>query len=295
MGTEITASTEELTRLVHLHLADLGEEDPCWMIAESPLSGRGVFAKRDILQGEEIFREHTLLAGPTSHKNIPLNICTICYHYLEEDDALCPAGCAMPVCGTCSKLERHTNECFLFRKWKPKDTTKIVPQALRILSIVRCFFLNEDQRKLLYAMQANTDKYYKKEIQTAADCFENFPKETDLLDYFYRTVCTYNTNAFQSSSTVNGREVQVRALFPLGGILNHACTPNANHRFEDCETIVLTATRNIAKGEELTTTYTKVLWSNLSRKIFLAMTKHFMCHCSRCLDPTVSYSIALSI
>lgn len=286
---EASVSLEELTQLINLHLGDLAEKDPNWIIAESPLGGRGVFAKRNINKGEEIFREHTLLVGPTSRKNMPLNICVICYNLLnEENNVLCPNGCCLPVCETCSKSDKHAQECNLFRKWKPKDTTKIEPPVVRLLSVVRCFFLSGNERKLLYAMQANNDKYYMKEIQTAANCFENFPQEADALDYFYRTVCAYNTNAFQATSTVNGHEVKLRALLPLAGLLNHACTPNANHDFVDCETIVLSATRDIAKGEEITTTYTKVLWSNLTRKMFLAMTKHFMCNCSRCLDPTVS-------
>ncbi|TMW44033.1 hypothetical protein DOY81_010886, partial [Sarcophaga bullata] len=81
--------------------------------------------------------------------------------------------------------------------------------------------------------------------------------------------------------------VLIRALFPLAGLLNHLCTPNANHHFENGETIVISAARPIAKGEEIVTSYTKLLWSTMARKVFLAMTKHFMCNCDRCLDPTV--------
>ncbi|EDW43951.1 GM18905 [Drosophila sechellia] len=32
--------------------------------------------------------------------------------------------------------------------------------------------------------------------------------------------------------------------------------------------------------------YAKLLWSTLARKIFLGMTKHFICKCVRCQDPT---------
>ncbi|XP_030379690.1 SET domain-containing protein SmydA-8-like [Scaptodrosophila lebanonensis] len=285
----ISASTQELAELIDVHLGELRPESPAWRVSDSPISGRGIFAVRDIVKGEELFREHTLLVGPTAHRSTNLRTCTLCYRLVpgeDDTDAMCPAGCGLPVCPECAVSERHANECKLFRKWEPKELGHIEPRALRILSVVRCFFLNEAQRRLLYAMQANADKYYMKEVERAAGCFEHFPHEQDMLDYFYRTICAFNTNAFESRSRVEGHEVLVRALFPLAGLLNHQCTPNASHHFEDAETIVVTAAERIPQGAEITMSYTKVLWSTLARKMFLGMTKHFMCHCPRCEDPT---------
>ncbi|XP_032594066.1 SET domain-containing protein SmydA-8 isoform X2 [Drosophila grimshawi] len=287
----ISASTQELATLIDEHLGALRAESPSYRVADSPISGRGIFALRDIAKGELIFREHTLLVGPTAHRGRNLRTCTQCYGQPPGDSdasALCPAGCGLPVCGNCASSTRHTPECQLFRKWQPKEATKagIEPQALRILSVVRCFFLNEPQRKLLYAMQANADRYYIREVERAAECFEQFPRDPELLEYFYRTVCAFNTNAFESRFHIDGQEVVARALFPLAGLLNHQCTPNAAHHFEDGETIVVTATERIPMGAEITMSYAKLLWSTLARKMFLGMTKHFMCRCPRCQDPT---------
>ncbi|XP_065365041.1 SET domain-containing protein SmydA-8 isoform X1 [Calliphora vicina] len=288
MSMPISVSTQELAELINVHLAEFLEKDPAWQVLDSPISGRGIFARRDIAAGETILREHALLAGPTANLSSKLNTCCVCYCRLEGSDQemMCKNGCTMPVCDNCITSERHAMECHLFRKWRPKDTTKVNRHSLRIVSVIRCFFLNELQRKLLYALQANPDKYYMIEIQRASECFEYFPKESDMLDYFYRTVCAFNTNAFEGRSCVGGHEVQVRALFPLAGLLNHQCTPNANHHFENGETIVITAARPIAQGEEIVSTYVKLLWSTLVRKTFLAMTKQFICTCKRCCDPT---------
>ncbi|XP_037812856.1 SET domain-containing protein SmydA-8-like [Lucilia sericata] len=290
MSMSISVSTQELAELINVHLGELLEKDPAWQVLDSPISGRGIFATRDIAVGEVILREHAILAGPTANMSSTLNTCCVCYCLLEgsDEEIMCKNGCTMPVCDKCITSDRHAMECLLFRKWKPKDTTKINRHALRIVSIIRCFRLNELQRKLLYALQANADKYYMKEVLNASNCFEYFPKESDMLDYFYRTICAYNTNAFEGRSCVGGHEVLVRALFPLAGLLNHKCTPNANHHFEDGETIVLTAARPIAKGEEIVMAYAKLLWSTLARRVFLAMTKQFICSCERCCDPTVS-------
>lgn len=292
MSMTISASTQELAELINVHLGEFSENDAAWQVKDSPISGRGIFARRDIAAGEIILRERALLAGPTANLSSKLNTCCVCYCRLKgtDEEMMCHNGCSMPVCDKCTTSDRHAMECQLFRKWHPKDTKAINRHSLRIVCIIRCFFLNELQRKLLYALQANPDKYYMLEIQRAAECFEYFPKESDMLDYFYRTVCAFNTNAFEGRSCVDGHEVLIRALFPLAGLLNHQCTPNANHHFESGETIVITAARPIAQGEEIVSTYTKLLWSTLARKVFLAMTKQFICTCNRCWDPTVSHT-----
>ncbi|XP_002133373.3 SET domain-containing protein SmydA-8 isoform X1 [Drosophila pseudoobscura] len=285
----ISASTRELAELIDLHLGELRPKEPAWRVSDSPISGRGIFATREIAKGEELFREHTILVGPTAHRSSNLRTCTLCYRLVPgqtDAEALCLAGCGLPVCGECGKSPRHKTECDLFLKWKPKVTERIDPRSLRILSVVRCFFLDEQQRRLLYAMQANADRYYMKEVERAAACFEDFPREQEMLDFFYRTICAFNTNAFESRSCVEGHEVLIRALFPLAGLLNHQCTPNAGHHFQDGETIIVCATERIACGAEITVSYAKMLWSTLARKIFLGMTKGFMCQCPRCQDPT---------
>lgn len=292
----ISASTQELAALLDEHLGELlSPGAPSWRVADSPISGRGIFAARRIEKGEELFREHTLLVGPTAHRGRNLRVCVQCYRLPPADNdaaALCPAGCSLPVCAECSRGSGHALECQLFRKWRPKDAQRIDTRALRILSVVRCFFLSERQRRLLYALQANADQYYMREVERAAECFEHFPREPDMLEYFYRTICAFNTNAFESRYRMQepgqDHEVVARALFPLAGMLNHRCTPNAAHYFANGETIVVTATETILAGEEITMSYTKLLWSTLARKIFLSMTKHFVCQCPRCEDPTVS-------
>ncbi|KAH8398005.1 hypothetical protein KR222_009393 [Zaprionus bogoriensis] len=292
----ISASTQELAALIDEHLGELRPAAPAWRVADSPISGRGIFATRRIAKGEELFREHTLLVGPTAHRGRNLRVCVQCYRLpaggaSSDAAALCSAGCGLPVCAECVTAPRHALECQLFRKWQPKAArTLIEPRALRILSVVRCFFLSERQRKLLYALQANADQYYMREVQRAAECFEHFPRDADMLEYFYRTICAFNTNAFESRcrEPQQGHEVVARALFPLAGMLNHQCTPNASHHFVDGETIVVTASESIACGQEITMSYTKLLWSTPARRLFLGMTKHFVCRCPRCQDPTVS-------
>lgn len=283
--------TQELSVLINKHLEEFLEPDQAWQISDSPLSGRGLFARRNIAAGEIIFKDHALVSGPAANLSAKLNTCCVCYCGLNDQsdkEILCKNGCSLPLCQKCTNSEKHEMECQLLRQWQPKDKTKVNIYVLRIISIIRCFSLNQLQRKILYSLQSHNDKYYKNELEQVAKCFEYFPKESDLWNDLYRIICIFNTNTFEGECCVAGHESLVRALFPLAALLNHQCLPNALHHFENATTLVLTATRSIGEGEEIVTSYCKLLWSNLSRKLFLAMTKHFICACKRCLDPTVS-------
>ncbi|XP_073833645.1 SET and MYND domain containing, arthropod-specific, member 8 isoform X1 [Musca autumnalis] len=290
------ATPAELARLVDLHLADLRDPEPNWTIGPSPMAGRGVFATRDIQQGELIFRERALVVGPTARKGSILNTCVCCHKLLAVKDFLCKNKCTLPVCDKCSDSEQHRNECELFQRWQPKDLQKTTDEddccpvnamSLRILTAVRVFFLQPDQRALVQAMQANDDKCYRGEIIKAAQCFRKFPTtDKPYMDKLFRVVGVLNTNAFEAPCRVGDHEILLRGLFPLTAVMNHECTPNASHYFDNGRMAVVRAARFIPKGGEVTTTYTKILWSNLTRCIFLKMTKNFICDCTRCNDNT---------
>uniref|UniRef100_A0A1I8N6M1 SET domain-containing protein n=1 Tax=Musca domestica TaxID=7370 RepID=A0A1I8N6M1_MUSDO len=295
MSLKPNISTPELAKLINVHLGEKYlKETPSWKVLDSPISGRGIFAARDIAAGEVILRDRALVVGPRGTKessNQNPDACVVCYKPLEvngnESQIMCKNGCTLPLCDSCSQGNRHSTECELFRRWKPKDPKKVIPHILRLVSIVRCFFLNDAQRKLFLSLQPHSDKYYMLELQRAVACFENFPKDREMLEYFYHSVCVFNTNAFDGGSREMGEEeVRVRALFPLAAMLNHQCSPNADHHFENPETIVITAVRPIKGGEEIVTSYTKLLWGTMTRRMFLKMTKHFECCCERCMDPT---------
>ncbi|XP_058977792.1 SET domain-containing protein SmydA-8 isoform X3 [Musca domestica] len=289
MPLKFNISTPNLAKLIKLHLGpEILKNNNAWEILESPLSGRGIFAVRDIDAGEVILSDIALTTGPTSTSH--QHICCVCYKTLEDidRDIQCKNGCSLPLCELCSNGSSHSTECELFRRWKPKEPTQIIPQLLRFVSIVRCLFLGDTQRKLLLALQANNDKYYANELQKVAQCFANFPSDREMLEYFQYSIAAFNTNAFEGSCDRQQMENRgrVRALFPLASLLNHQCTPNADHYFDSPETLVIIATRPISKGEEIVTSYTKLLWSTLMRKMFLKMTKHFECCCPRCVDPS---------
>lgn len=321
MAPSRSTTPDQLALLIDVHLGDLKEESPNWKLDVSPVAGRGVFATRDIAAGELIFRERALVVGPTARKGSQLNTCVCCHRLLSTKKFLCPHRCTLPVCGDCADSTAHRNECEHFQRWIPKDPSEerekelqqekdknnvleqmpennvisdndketpmdaVNPLSLRILTAVRVFYLSKEQRALVDAMQANAERGYRQEIIKAAQCFRKFPTtDKPFMDQLFRIVGVLNTNAFEAPCRVDKHETLLRGLFPLTAIMNHECTPNASHYFENGRLAVIRAARNIPKGGEITTTYTKILWSNLTRGIFLKMTKYFICNCDRCND-----------
>ncbi|XP_075158478.1 SET and MYND domain containing, arthropod-specific, member 8 isoform X2 [Haematobia irritans] len=291
MFSPVDIEINELNELINLHLGDLVvDKNSVWQILDSPISGRGIFASKDIAAGEIILRDYALMAGPKANEASSVNTCAVCCLHIQGNnrDIMCKNGCTLPICQNCQDSKScHSDECELLRKWQPKQKHQSNLYILRMISIVRGIFLGAQQRRLLYALQANVDKYDMSEFEKAIRCFESFPKDQEMMEYFFRIICAFNTNAFEGTCRLdNGHELRIRGLFPLASLINHQCTPNADHHFENGKTIVFIATRPIRQGEEITTSYTKLIWSNMMRKMFLMMTKKFMCSCLRCLDPT---------
>lgn len=117
----------------------------------------------------------------------------------------------------------------------------------------------------------------------------NLPDEEQM--ELMRRICgVLNTNSFEVvvvSSRDKNRTTSLRGLYPLGAFQNHSCVPNTRHHFDDQQRLYVSAVLPIAAGEEITMTYTDLLWDTLSRRQFLKITKRFSCNCNRCSDPRV--------
>lgn len=106
---------------------------------------------------------------------------------------------------------------------------------------------------------------------------------------FMRRICeVFNTNSFEVVIARNEDcTTSLRGLYPIGAMQNHCCVPNTRHHFDDQQRLYVSAALSIAADEEITMSYTDLLWDTLSRRQFLRATKHFFCDCSRCSDSSV--------
>jgi hypothetical protein len=94
---------------------------------------------------------------------------------------------------------------------------------------------------------------------------------------------------------LNGVMPSLRGLYPLAAMMNHACTPNSRHEYDERQRMTVRAASVIPAGTEITNSYTSLLWGSSARRHHLATTKHFFCTCPRCSDPQVTDQILRQI
>ena len=91
-----------------------------------------------------------------------------------------------------------------------------------------------------------------------------------------------DVNAFE----IRGRGFSIRGVFPLTAMMNSVCSPNTQNCIGEDYTCKVRAVVDIAKGEEVTSTYTLTLAGTAYRRKHLRESKYFDCTCKRCSDPT---------
>lgn len=107
-------------------------------------------------------------------------------------------------------------------------------------------------------------------------------------EQFMRLVCrALDTNSFETAVVQDDSTTSLRALFPMGALTNHQCVPNTRHHVNEKGQLLVYAAKPIAQGDEITMSYTDLMWDTTLRRQFLMATKHFLCHCPRCCDVTV--------
>ncbi|XP_014470813.1 PREDICTED: protein msta, isoform B-like [Dinoponera quadriceps] len=277
--------TEELLQL-HLRNNDLPQDEPpSWRIERSPLSGRGMFATRDIRVGELIFTDAPLLLGPRCY-NKCLPMCVVCY---KNDCPLfpCDHGCGLPICSTeCESSEVHARaECRFLQEWQPTCGSTWSKDLLLTVVLIRSLALSQEQRRVLAIFQCHSNFVPNYEIDLLKRNVTHLPSEEQLA-FMKRTSEVFNTNSFEVVVMRDeDRTVSLRGLYPTGAMQNHCCVPNTRHHFDNQRRLHVSAAMPIAAGEELTMSYTNLLWDTRNRRRFLQATKHFSCNCSRCSDP----------
>lgn len=260
-------------------------EDVSWELVQTKNRGRAICARRRIESGELIFEESPLLMGPIGSDVRAKRHCVGCWVELDTNYRFsCRSNCGLPLCGvTCPKIEEHQLECDLIRSWLPRyDGSQVNQQVLLMLTTIRAFLLDSDRRWLLESMQANRTDGTAKSVRTFCEQFENVSAEFQFLE---RTSAALNTNAFEVA--LHGvSHPHLKGLYALSGQLNHNCVPNTRHSTGYNYRMQIHACRDIPAGEEITTSYTKILWDTTARRLHLYRTKQFWCDCARCADPT---------
>ncbi|KAK7080478.1 hypothetical protein SK128_005731 [Halocaridina rubra] len=258
-------------------------------ISYSPVYGRYLAAFRDIKAGELIFQERPLVLAPKAGSG---PTCLACLKALGNDWNGCQT-CGAPLCTPPCTGESHTErECSVISRLGLKGTKNLplVKMLNVILTPLRTLMLTQEDTsagEVIAALQSNMEKRKKlpigRFIQEQIVGIFRSRMGLDIDSDIVHHICgVFDTNAFEVSlnDTCRGR-----ALFPLGALMNHSCSPNTQHWFNN-GIMTVRAVTNIEVGEPVTNTYTPVLLGTRGRTAHLLATKLFKCMCKRCRDPT---------
>ncbi|XP_067004060.1 SET domain-containing protein SmydA-8 [Anabrus simplex] len=258
------------------YLGDNAGNSP-WTIRMSPLSGRGVFASRDLNPGDVVFRDVPLVLGPRSGSSSP-PICVGCHTMGTSTLEACSHGCGLPVCSTaCETAPHHLAECQLLQRL---GRTEWSMHLLKTVTPLRCLLLPAREKQLLLCLQAHYHPQHGfEQVEFLRGQAAFSPADERFL---VQACCVLDANAFE---TVTPNGSSIRGLFPLAALMNHQCTPNTNYVYDEKNRMVVRAAVHIPAGTEITDSYTPLLWATLARRTRLEATKHFLCSCPRCEDP----------
>lgn len=286
-GRMLSSDQLLLTVKEHLGLYDCidGIQHPCkWIIKESSLGGRGLFATEDISPGEVLFVDHPLIYGPRAGTIIQQG-CTVCCK-LDSDMFFKCTKCALLLCSAdCQDTSTHKDDCNLISRWQNKIPFDDIDDTVlsQALTAIRSLLLNENQRNFLSSLQAHTLPQHGSEIRNLKKYFE-LPEEDEQL--MTLACCVLDTTAFRIGTQYGKKEMSMRGLYPVSGLMNHNCISNTRYSYNNERQMTVKAVKHIRSGTELYTCYSGVLWGTPARRTHLYKTKHFWCKCERCADPT---------
>ena len=91
-------------------------------------------------------------------------------------------------------------------------------------------------------------------------------------------------NAFEIPNASS--EANLASIYATGCLPEHHCVPTCHRSFGPDLSITLRAAVSLDTNQRISITYTDSLWPTLDRRAHLAYSKHFLCDCTRCIDPT---------
>ncbi|XP_055836503.1 SET domain-containing protein SmydA-8 [Episyrphus balteatus] len=289
-------------------------------IAKSDELGRFLIATRDIKADQVVFTEAPLVVGPKwylskSDEMNPVMPCVGCFTPCRVDGYQCPR-CKWPVCSlTCAGLQNpklHGVECsvLMLGNGPANRDIKSLNDYYRSdsLFVLKCLLLQVQNTKKwseLMDMQSheeerlNTELYQEAQDRIVTYLHTNYlqklkhlenKKQEKFLQHnepdVLHKICGIIETNYMCINLPSGLELS--GVFYIACMMEHTCHPNCYFQFDHRNgfKISVVAGRDIRKGEHLQIMYSNMLWGTQMRHEHLQITKHFLCQCDRCRDPT---------
>ncbi|CAK7563470.1 MAG: hypothetical protein SEPTF4163_001339 [Sporothrix epigloea] len=282
-----------------------GEKLPS--LESSSSHGRGLFATRTFLPGEEIaLFEEPLVVLPTSPE--AKTVCNYCLDPRKTNPKLCTGCRAVGYCSTvCQRAHWtaiHKLECkplkFALASSAPEKVKGAVAQPLpspvrALLQIILQWYRSADVRADVVLLEANMATFMSNrelwqdfKLQVAMACKLASWFKDEQITTATEVLCRIHTNAFDRTDKDNALTgIFLDATLAMA---NHSCLPNAFVIFHGRKAY-LRAQQTISAGEEITISYTDCTEPLSVRKEKLKM-YNFECDCRRCDENLDVYQAA---
>ncbi|XP_065370045.1 SET domain-containing protein SmydA-8 [Calliphora vicina] len=297
------------------------KECRCFRIDNDATVGRYLLATKDIKAGTTIFCEAPLVVGPKwylteKEQEVPVMPCVGCFTPCRMGAYQCPKchwPCCSPDCEGLDNPNLHALECCILMLGsgpKPAGDMNALLDYYRsdALLVLKCLILQRQNTKKwseLMDMQSHEEDRQGTELQEDAEqrivsylqrnflqplkTVERQTKSKHLPEYdsaILHRICGIIETNYMCISLSSGLELS--GVFYTACMMEHSCLPNCYFQFDQHNgfRISVIAGRDIKKGEHLKIMYSNMLWATQMRHEHLMITKHFLCSCERCRDPT---------
>ncbi|XP_025409143.1 SET domain-containing protein SmydA-8-like [Sipha flava] len=261
-----------------------------WTIGSGPAvsAGRGVVATKDYAEGDVILVDAPLIVSPRTLTGVAESpVCPVCYVAPGlAATGSCAGGCGLPVCSDrCSNDPAHADECRYVRRLRPKtDGSRWSAAVYNAVTAIRGLAVNGGAHKSFLDLLQK--KFTDKPTVEVEELKKNISMKLEEEDEQIMTITCkiMDANCFETIITRNNKLISLKGLYPVASFMNHCCVPNTMHNFNEKLQMIVKASLPIYKGQEITTTYTHLLWSTSLRQNHLLTSKQFICTCYRCCD-----------
>ncbi|XP_067627112.1 SET domain-containing protein SmydA-8 [Eurosta solidaginis] len=289
-------------------------------IAKDNVLGRYLKATRNIKAGSVIFAEMPTIVGPKWYltereEQVAVMPCVGCFTPCRMGVHHCPK-CRWPTCSpNCGGLDNpnlHAPECIILMLGPGPascDPCSLIDYYRSdALVVLKCLLLQRQNPKKwaeLMDMQSHEEERVGSELHNDAEkrivsylqrnflqrlrSVEQKQKEKYLQEYDTKVlhrICGIIETNYMCINLPTG--IELSGVYYTACMMEHACQPNCFFRFDQRNgfKISIIAGREIANDEHLIIMYSNMLWGTQMRQEHLAMTKHFLCKCERCRDPS---------
>ncbi|KAL0236556.1 hypothetical protein GEMRC1_003138 [Eukaryota sp. GEM-RC1] len=250
-------------------------------ICSSSQYGQHLVTPTAIQASSSLLFESPLVFVPT----FPLlnNRCDVC-GVIVSNPSICHRCHMFSVCKTCQRTSWHDAECDVFSNFKYLPDNDGFSSLMLVRLALRCHLLPSESKDFLNQL------CHVRDLSSAKlDSYQNCSALLNALGLEFNDSTLFSrleTNCHDVPTHPDVPSSSGMALYPMGRLLNHSCTPNCSMTCLSGK-LELTSIKPIKKREMLTVSYINNFCCVHERREELGERYGFSCDCQGCQTPSL--------